>query len=95
MIKADDGISFATCDCAEDKTGEFCQIPLCGNGVPCYNDGTCDGETCQCRQENGIPLNYGESCDLLPACDGHPCQNGAECTGRTQTDNSQAFFQIN
>ena len=94
VIKVDDGISFSTCDCADNKTGEFCQLPSCGNDVPCYNNGTCDGETCRCSQENGIPLYYGESCDMYPACDGNPCQNGGKCRVQAQTDNYQACFRI-
>ena len=52
----------------------------CGNSIPCYNKGTCVGQTCQCSQENGIAKYYGESCDLT-ICDilENPCQNGGIC----------------
>ena len=58
----------------------MCDLLPCN--IPCYNDGICDGDTCQCRQENGIAKYRGESCEILgdDACAGNPCQNGGMCT---------------
>ena len=81
VVKAVEGIRTPTCDCPLNTEGETCEIIFCGNGIPCYNDGICDDETCRCSQEKGISKYYGESCDLTAtSCDGNPCQNGGACT---------------
>ena len=60
--------------------------------IPCYNDGICDGDTCQCSQETGIAKYHGESCDMPAACDGNPCQNGGNCSIIEAIDNTQVCF---
>ena len=84
----------AKCQCPESTTGSSCQLLSCGNDIPCYS-GTCNGETCQCNEENGIAKYHGVSCDMPAACDGNPCQNGGRCSANTLTDNTQACFKVN
>ena len=63
-------------------------------GIPCYNGGICDGDRCQCSQENGIAKYQGASCDMpvMAACDGNPCQNGGNCTIIQAINNTQVCF---
>ena len=74
--------------------GGTCQVLFCGNGIPCYNDGTCNGQTCQCSQENGVAQYHGESCDMPAVCDGNPCQNGGTCLITFQANIQVSFLRI-
>ena len=90
------GNSFAAeCECPENTTGDKCELLSCGSDIPCYNGGTCNGEICQCSQENGTPKYHGQSCDMPAACDGNPCQNDGSCIGKTQINNTQDCFKVN
>ena len=88
------GSAKAECSCPDNTGGETCEHLSCDNDIPCYNDGTCNGETCLCSQENGIANYYGVSCDMPAACNGNPCQNGGTCAGKTQSDGTQVGFDI-
>ena len=93
-VKLIDGVLTLTCECPDNYIGDVCEHFLCSNDVPCYNGNTCDGQTCQCSQENGNAKYYGESCDMPAACEGNPCQNGGTCNSNTQADGSQVCFVI-
>ena len=90
-----DGATRSKCDCPDGTTGDRCQTISCGKNIPCHNGGTCNGEICQCSQENGIAKYHGQSCDMPAACDGNPCQNGGSCTGKIQINNTQDCFKVN
>ena len=94
VVNTETGAIVPECDCPDNTVGETCEYRSCGNDIPCLNDGTCDGQTCQCSQENGIAKYYGEGCDMPAACNGDPCQNGGTCSGKTQADGTQVGFDI-
>ena len=81
------------CECSENYSGATCHLLSCT--VPCYNNGTCYGESCQCSEENGIVQYYGVSCHMPAACNGNPCQNDGKCTSITQSINDIQDFFIN
>ena len=61
---------------------EICEIRLCDTDVPSNINEICNGQTCQCRQENGKAKN---------ACIGNPCQNGGTCL-TTSSSNFEVCF---
>ena len=92
IVDVINGISTPICECPETHHGATCHLKACN--IPCYNGGICDGDACQCSQDNGIAKYHGESCDMPAACDGNPCQNNGECTANTQADDIQVRFVI-
>ena len=50
---------------------ETCEIRLCDTDVTSNINEICNGQTCQCSQENGKAKN---------ACKGNPCHNGGTCS---------------
>ena len=94
VVDTETGADEAKCNCPDNTGGETCDITYCGSDIPCFNDGTCNGETCQCSQENAIANYYGKSCDMPAACNGNPCQNGGTCAGKAQADGTQVGFYI-
>ena len=88
VVDVIDGISAPVCDCIGNFGGENCEFPSCGNDVPCYNDGTCSGQTCQCR------WFHGESCHMPwpDSCYASPCQNSGTCISEFRKDENQVGF---
>ena len=80
------------CECNENTAGTVCDQKPCS--IPCHNSGICNGESCQCSQENGIAKYHGESCEIpgRDACCGSPCQNGGTCS-TIILDKIQASFK--
>ena len=93
IVDAINNIPTPRCDCPETHHGATCHLERCL--IPCYNGGVCDGETCQCSQENGIAKYYGVSCDMPIACNGNPCQNGGTCSINTEVDDDIQVYVIN
>ena len=89
IVDVINGISTPICECPETHHGATCHLKACN--IPCYNGGICDGDACQCSQDNGIAKYHGESCDMPAACDGNPCQNGGTCIIQ-EIKNIQACF---
>ena len=76
MIEAIEGIRTPNCKCPDNTEGEKCEDLFCGSGTPCYNNGTCIGEKCQCTQENGKEKFHGENCEIEgeETCKLNPCK---------------------
>ena len=63
---------------------EICEIRLCDTDVPSNINEICNGQTCQCSQENGKAKN---------ACNGIPCQNGGTCSTTFPADIQVCFIR--
>ena len=76
VAEAMDGIQTPSCNCPDNTEGEKCEDLFCGSGIPCYNNGTCNGQTCQCSQENGKAKYHGENCEIEgeETCELNPCK---------------------
>ena len=63
--------------------------------IPCFNGGICDGDACQCSQENGIAKYHGENCDMpgIDPCAGNPCENNGTCTTIIQGEIQACFIK--
>ena len=60
VLQVDDGIKYATCDCADGKGGELCQfsMPAACEGNPCQNGGNCTAMTQTDGFQACVTINY-------------------------------------